>query len=156
MKALLQRVRQASVAVDGQIVGRTGEGLVVLLGVGRYDTRADAEYLARKVAQLRIFPDSEGRMNRSVLEAGGGLLVISQFTLYAATRKGNRPSFEQAAPPDQARELYEYFVTQLRGLGLTVETGVFQAHMEVSLINSGPVTILCESLPESSAASPTL
>jgi len=145
MRALIQRVRNAEVKVDQQVTGRIGHGLVVLLGVGRRDTAADADYLAEKVAHLRVFEDDHGRFQRSVLDCGGAILVVSQFTLYASTRKGRRPSYEAAAPPAMARELYERFVAALRRAGLVVETGVFQAHMEVALLNYGPVTILCES-----------
>jgi len=120
---------------------------LVLLGVAQEDTPADAEYLAEKILGLRIFPDEEGKMNRSVSEAGGGVLVVSQFTLYGDTRKGRRPSFDRAAPPQQARALYEHFVAVLRSRHRPVETGVFQAMMQVHLINDGPVTILCESPP---------
>jgi D-tyrosyl-tRNA(Tyr) deacylase len=145
MKALLQRVRNARVEVDGRVTGAIGEGLLILLGVGRRDTAEEASYLAAKVAHLRVFADEAGRINRSVVETGGSVLLISQFTLYGGTRKGRRPSFDEAAPPELARELYEYFGGQLRALGLTVETGVFQAHMEVTFTNTGPVTLLCES-----------
>lgn len=145
MRAVLQRVREARVEVNGSVTGSIGKGLLVLLGVAREDTTRDADYLAEKVAGLRIFPDEEGKMNRSVQEAGGAVLVVSQFTLYGDTRKGRRPSFDRAAPPEQARALYEYFVQALRARGLPVETGVFQAMMQVHLINDGPVTIICES-----------
>lgn len=145
MRAVLQRVRRAHVEVEGRVVGEIGQGLLVLLGVARTDQPADAEYLAEKILGLRIFPDQEGKMNRSVTEVGGGLLVVSQFTLYGDTRKGRRPSFDQAAPQAQARDLYEYFVRLLRSRHAPVETGVFQAMMQVHLINEGPVTILCES-----------
>jgi D-tyrosyl-tRNA(Tyr) deacylase len=147
MRAVVQRVREARVEVDGKVVGGIGRGLLVLVGVAREDTPRDAEYLAEKIAGLRIFPDQEGKMNRSVQEAGGAVLVVSQFTLYGDTRKGRRPSFDRAAPPEQARSLYEYFVQALRQKGLEVETGVFQAMMQVHLVNEGPVTILCESPP---------
>jgi len=152
MRALLQRVSQARVEVDGRTVGAIGRGLLVLLGVARGDTPADADYLAEKVLGLRIFPDENGKMNRSVMEAGGNLLVVSQFTLYGETRKGRRPSFDQAAPQEQARALYEYFVERLRSHGIRVETGVFQAMMQVHLINEGPVTILCDSPPRTSVS----
>ncbi|MGC8793844.1 MAG: D-aminoacyl-tRNA deacylase [Bryobacteraceae bacterium] len=145
MRAVLQRVREARVEVDGQVVGAIGRGLLVLIGVAREDTARDADYLAEKIVGLRIFPDEQGKMNRDVREAGGSLLVVSQFTLYGDTRKGRRPSFDRAAPQDQARALYEYFVESLRRKGVPVETGVFQAMMQVHLINEGPVTILCES-----------
>ena len=143
---MLQRVKEAHVEVGGTTVGKSGLGLLILVGVTSSDTRRDAEYLAEKIVHLRIFPDEERRMNRSVVEAGGGLLVISQFTLYGDCRKGRRPSFDGAAPPDQARELYEYFVEQLRSMRNTiVETGVFQAEMGVHLVNDGPVTFVLDS-----------
>lgn len=145
MRAVLQRVREARVEVDGQVVGSIGRGLVVLLGIARTDTRADAEYLADKIIGLRIFPDEAHKMNRSVVDAGGALLVISQFTLYGDTRKGRRPSFDEAAPPEQARQLYEYFLAAVRSRQIRCETGIFQAMMDVHLVNEGPVTILCES-----------
>lgn len=145
MRAVLQRVREARVEVDGKTVGAIGRGLLILIGVARHDTQADADYLAEKIVGLRIFPDEEGKMNRSVAEVGGELLVVSQFTLYADTRKGRRPSFDQAAPQQQARDLYEYFLAALRARGMRVETGVFQAMMQVHLVNDGPVTIICES-----------
>lgn len=145
MRAVLQRVSEARVEVNGAVTGAIGRGLLVLLGVAREDTLRDADYLAEKIAGLRIFPDEQGKMNRSVQEVGGAVLVVSQFTLYGDTRKGRRPSFDRAAPPEQARALYEYFVQALRARGLTVETGVFQAMMQVHLVNDGPVTIICES-----------
>jgi len=148
----LQRVKEARVEVEGRTVGAIGRGLLVLLGVARGDTPADADYLAEKVLGLRIFPDAEGKMNLSVMEAGGGLLVVSQFTLYGDTRKGRRPSFDQAAPQEQARALYEHFVQRLRSRQAPVQTGVFQAMMQVHLINEGPVTILCESPARSTPA----
>lgn len=145
MRVVLQRVKQAHVEVAGESKGRIGLGLLILLGVTHADKRADADYLADKILHLRIFPDSEGRMNHSVLEAGGALLVVSQFTLFGSCKKGRRPSFDQAAPPEQARELYEYFVERLRLSNTMVETGVFQAEMEVHLINDGPVTFVLDS-----------
>lgn len=144
MRAVLQRVREACVRVDGQVVGAIGKGLVVLLAVARSDTAAEAHYLAEKITGLRIFPDDAGKMNRDVMETGGALLVVSQFTLYGDTRKGRRPSFDAAAGPEQARALYECFVEACRARGVTVETGVFQAHMAVHLVNDGPVTVICE------------
>ena len=147
MRAVLQRVRQARVEVDGQVVGSIGRGLVVLLGIARTDAPADADYLAEKILGLRIFPDDEGKMNRGLTDIGGSLLVISQFTLYGDTRKGRRPSFDQAAPPQQARGLYEYFLEAVRSRAVPCQAGIFQAMMEVHLINEGPVTIICESRP---------
>jgi len=145
MRALIQRVKRASVEVSGEVVGAIGPGLLILLGVKQGDGPVDAEVLARKCQALRIFEDDDGRMNRSVDEVGGAVLVVSQFTLYADTRKGRRPSFVMAAAPELARELYEQFASHLRQAGLPVETGRFQAHMEVLLLNDGPVTILLES-----------
>ena len=145
MRVVLQRVKQAHVEVAGESKGRIGLGLLILLGVTHADKRADADYLADKILHLRIFPDGQGRMNHSVLEAGGALLVVSQFTLFGSCKKGRRPSFDQAAPPEQARELYEYFVERLRLSNTMVETGVFQAEMEVHLINDGPVTFVLDS-----------
>lgn len=145
MRAVIQRVSQASVSVDGAVVGRIGTGLLVLLGVARGDDEAAAEYLAEKTAGLRIFEDDTGKMNRSVAEAGGSVLVVSQFTLYGDVRKGKRPSFDRAAPPEPANRLYEHFVAQLRAAGIQCETGRFQAMMDVELVNDGPVTILLDS-----------
>ena len=145
MKALLQRASQASVSVAGEVVGRINRGLVVLLGVAAGDTESDAQYLTQKTVNLRIFSDEEGRFNRSALEIKGELLVVSQFTLLADTRKGRRPSFVEAAPPTQAKELFDYFVEQARATGLKVETGRFQEHMLVEIHNDGPVTILLDS-----------
>ncbi len=146
MKAVVQRVSRASVAVDGAVTGAIQRGLLVLLGVATSDTEQSADYLVDKIAGLRIFPDENGKMNRSLADAGGALLVVSQFTLYGDCRKGRRPSFDAAAPPELARNLYEYFVTRARSLQIPVETGVFQAHMDVELINDGPVTLILESL----------
>ena len=145
MKALLQRVTKASVSVAGEVVGRIGHGLVVLLGVANGDTEKDAQYLAQKTTNLRIFSDEVGKFNLSALDINGELLVISQFTLLADARKGRRPSFVEAAPPDQAEKLFDYFVEQLRALGLKVETGRFQQYMQVEIHNDGPVTILLDS-----------
>jgi D-tyrosyl-tRNA(Tyr) deacylase len=145
MRAVVQRVSQAKVTVDGEITGKIGRGLLVLLGVGAGDTRADADYLAEKTIGLRIFEDVGGKMNLSVAEVGGALLVVSQFTLYGDARRGKRPSFDAAAPPQQARELYEYFVEKVRAAGLRCETGRFQEMMQVELVNEGPVTILLDS-----------
>jgi D-tyrosyl-tRNA(Tyr) deacylase len=145
MRAVLQRVSEARVEVDGRVAGEIGRGLLVLLGVAHGDTRADGEYLVRKILGLRVFSDDAGKMNRSVADMGGALLVVSQFTLYGDCRKGMRPSFDQAARPELARELYEAFVTLLRAQGTKVETGIFQADMKVSLVNDGPVTIIIDS-----------
>lgn len=144
MRVVLQRVRQASVEVDGAMVGSIGRGLLVLLGVGKEDTRADADYMVGKVVELRVFPDDAGKMNRSLLEIGGSLLVVSQFTLYGDCRKGRRPSYDQAAVPAIAKELYEYFVDSAKMRGLTVATGTFQASMLVDLTNEGPVTLILD------------
>ena len=144
MKALVQRVTAASVKVDEEVVGRIGPGLVVLLGVGREDTAADADYLAQKVANLRIFPKGEAEFDLSVIDSAGSVLAVSQFTLMADTKKGRRPSFIAAAPPDDARVLYERFIQSLRETGLIVATGVFQEYMHVEIHNDGPVTIWME------------
>jgi D-aminoacyl-tRNA deacylase len=145
MRAVVQRVSWARVEVDGAVMGEIGPGLLVLLGVAKNDTRADAEFLAEKILGLRIFSDEAGKMNRSIAETGGSLLIVSQFTLYGDVRKGRRPSFDLAAPPEQARALYEDFVSVARRSGLKVETGVFQATMAVSLVNEGPATLIVES-----------
>lgn len=145
VRAVVQRVSEASVRVGGATVGQIGPGLVVLLGVGREDAERDAEYLAEKVLNLRIFPDGEGQMNRSVVDAAGGVLVVSQFTLLGDVRRGRRPSYTEAAPPEDADRLYGLFVERLRPSGLEVATGVFRAMMDVSLVNQGPVTILLDS-----------
>ena len=145
MRAVLQRVKEASVLVEGATVGRIGRGLLVLLGVGQGDSEADAEYLAEKTLNLRIFADDAGQMNRSVLDVRGAILVVSQFTLYADTRRGRRPGYSDAAAPEEASRLYERFVAHLRPSGLAVETGVFRAMMEVALVNEGPVTLLLDS-----------
>ena len=144
MRAVVQRVSRAAVRVDGEVVGSCDAGLVVLVGVRHEDTSATAEHLAGRIARLRIFPDEEGRFDRSLVDTGGGALVVSQFTLLADTRKGNRPSFTDAAPPEQAAPLVERFADALRDLGVRVETGVFGAEMEVELVNDGPVTIVLE------------
>jgi len=144
VKALLQRVTEASVSVAGEIVGRIGQGLVVFVGVANGDTEKDAHYLAQRTVNLRIFPDKEGRFNLSVLDIKGELLVVSQFTLLADTRKGRRPSFIEAAPPAPAEALFEQFVQQARTTGLKVETGRFQQYMQVEIHNDGPVTILLD------------
>jgi D-tyrosyl-tRNA(Tyr) deacylase len=145
MRALVQRVSRASVTVENVVTGRIATGLVILLGVTHSDTQSDAEILAQKVTRLRIFPDTNSKMNFSVLDISGDLLVVSQFTLYADTRRGNRPSYSGAARPELAEPLYQYFVDCCRRAGVTVQTGQFQAHMTVELVNDGPVTILCES-----------
>src|SRR5689334_9956094 len=145
MKVVLQRVKEARVDVAGATVGAIQKGLVVLVGVCSSDNREDAEYLADKIVHLRIFPDESRRMNRNLTEAGGALLVVSQFTLYGDCRKGRRPSFDQAAQPEQARNLYDYFVKSLRMRNILVQTGVFQAEMQVHLINDGPVTFVLDS-----------
>jgi D-tyrosyl-tRNA(Tyr) deacylase len=145
MRAVVQRVSRARVTVEGSVAGEIAAGLVILLGVGRDDTSAVAVSTAEKVANLRIFEDDQGKMNRSFLDAGGSALVLSQFTLYGDARGQRRPSFVAAAPPEQAKILYEEFSEALRRLGITVATGVFQAMMSVELINEGPVTILLDS-----------
>jgi D-tyrosyl-tRNA(Tyr) deacylase len=145
MRIVLQRVNSASVEVDGRTVGAIGPGLLVLLGVTHADDRAAADFLAEKIANLRMFADSEGKMNRSVKDIQGSVLVVSQFTLYGDCRKGRRPGFDAAAPPELARTLYDYFVERVKAENLHVETGIFQASMQVSLINHGPVTFILES-----------
>jgi len=145
MRAVVQRVKKSSVNVDNQIIGRIDKGLLVLLGVAKGDTPSDADYLANKIVNLRIFEDGDAKMNRSLLSIGGKMLVVSQFTLLGDCRKGRRPSFAAAASPQKAAELYEYFVQQVRRLGIAVETGRFQAMMEVTLINDGPVTLVLDS-----------
>jgi D-tyrosyl-tRNA(Tyr) deacylase len=145
MRAVLQRVTRARVLVEGDVAGEIGPGLVVLLAVGREDNAATASFMAEKIVNLRIFGDEQGKMNRSLLDAGGAVLAVSQFTLYGDARGQRRPSFIQAAPPEQGRALYEEFVRALRGLGVTVATGVFQTHMSVEIVNDGPVTILLDS-----------
>ncbi len=145
MKALLQRVTGASVSVAGEVVGSVGRGLVVFVGVANEDTEKDAQYLAQKMVNLRIFADEEGKFNLSALDIKGELLLVSQFTLLADTRKGRRPSFVEAAPPARAEELFDYFVEQASAAGLKVETGRFQQYMQVEIHNDGPVTILLDS-----------
>lgn len=144
MRAAVQRVSRAQVTVEGRVTGKIGAGLVILLGVGRDDTAAAASALAEKIANLRIFEDEQGKMNRSLLETRGSALVVSQFTLYADARGQRRPSFMRAAPPEQAKTLYEEFTGTLAALGVCVATGVFQAMMSVELVNEGPVTILLD------------
>ena len=145
MRLVIQRVREARVEVDGCPTGSIAAGLLVFVAVARTDTPADARYLIEKLLGLRIFPDEAGKMNRSVVDVNGSLLVVSNFTLYGDCGKGRRPAFDLAAPPEQARSLYEYFVENLRLRGVPVETGVFQAAMSVHLVNDGPVTLICES-----------
>ena len=145
MRAVVQRVSRARVTVNGETTGEIGLGLLVLLGVGAGDTRTEADYLVEKTIGLRIFEDAGGKMNLSVAEVGGALLVVSQFTLYGDARRGKRPSFDGAAPPERARELYEYFVAKVRASGVRSETGRFQETMQVELVNEGPVTILLDS-----------
>lgn len=145
MLAVIQRVRQAHVKVDGEVTGSIDAGLLILLGISRDDSRADADYLVDKIAALRIFQDENGKMNKSLRDTGGGLLVVSQFTLYGDCTKGRRPSFDRAAPAETARALYDHFVSAARSSGIPTETGKFQAVMTVHLINEGPVTLICES-----------
>jgi len=145
MRAVVQRVSRAQVTVNGIVTGKIGRGLLVLLGVSRGDREADADYLADKITGLRVFEDRDGKMNLPVAEISGGVLVVSQFTLYGDVRRGKRPSFDAAAPPEQARQLYEYFVERIRAAGLPCQTGRFQEMMEVELVNDGPVTILLDS-----------
>jgi D-tyrosyl-tRNA(Tyr) deacylase len=145
MRAVVQRVLRAQVSVGGEVIGRIGPGLLVLIGVSKADTQADADYLAAKITGFRIFDDPEGKMNLSLAETNGAVLAVSQFTLYGDVRRGKRPSFDEAAPPEHARDLYEYFVTKIRQAGFICETGRFQAMMQVELVNDGPVTILLDS-----------
>jgi D-tyrosyl-tRNA(Tyr) deacylase len=145
VRLVIQRVKESKVTVSGSTTGAIRSGLLVLIGISREDTRAEADYMLDKVLGLRIFPDESGKMNRNIVEAGGALLLVSQFTLYGDCRKGRRPSFDRAAPPQQAQTLYEYFVDAARQGTVQVETGVFQAAMEVHLVNDGPVTILLDS-----------
>ena len=145
MRFLIQRVTRACVRVDGKLEAAIGPGLLVFIGIAAIDGIADADYMAGKLVNLRVFSDSEGRMNRSAAEVNAALLLVSQFPLYGDCRKGRRPSFDAAAPPDKARDLYDYLVTRIREKGLLTETGVFQASMQVELVNDGPVTLLLES-----------
>ena len=145
MRAVIQRVSESSVVVEGLLQGKIGEGLLVLLGVAVTDSEKDADYLAEKIVHLRVFNDEQGKMNLSLKDKGGSMLVVSQFTLYGDARKGRRPSYTDAARPEAASALYEYFVNRVMSHGVHVETGVFQAMMKVSLINEGPVTILLDS-----------
>jgi D-aminoacyl-tRNA deacylase len=145
LRAVVQRVSRCRVTVDGNVIGEIGAGLLVLLGVSKTDNEAAADYLVEKIIGLRIFEDAEGKMNLSVQDSGGSVLVVSQFTLYGDVRRGKRPSFDAAARPEEAKRLYEYFVSKVRAAGLYCETGQFQAMMEVELVNSGPVTIMVDS-----------
>jgi D-tyrosyl-tRNA(Tyr) deacylase len=145
MRAVVQRVSRARVTVGDEVTGETSRGLLVLLGVGNEDDQASADYLSDKIVGLRIFEDDSGKMNKSVTDVGGGVLVVSQFTLYGDVRRGKRPSFADAAPPEKARALYQYFVERIRAAGLRCETGKFQEMMQVELVNDGPVTILLDS-----------
>lgn len=145
MRAILQRVSSASVRVEGQVIGQIESGFLVLLGIAADDTPEDVSYLAGKICGLRVFEDDEGKMNRSIEETGGAMLIVSQFTLYGDCRKGRRPSFIDAARPEVAVPLYERFLDEVRGYGIRVETGQFQAQMEVSLVNDGPVTMMIDS-----------
>ena len=145
MRAVVQRVSRATVTIDEKVTGEIGQGLLVLLGVGQNDSESDAEYCAEKICGLRIFEDDQGKMNRSLLDDGGSVLAVSQFTLYGDVRRGKRPSFDAAARPEQAKRLYEYFVEKIRAAGLRCETGRFQEMMHVALVNEGPVTILIDS-----------
>jgi len=146
MKAVIQRVSRAQVRVEGQIIGEIGKGFLVLLGIGKGDGPKEADELLEKILHLRIIEDAQGKMNLSLLDVGEGLMVVSQFTLYADCRKGRRPSFSEAGPPQEAQVLYEYFISRARRRGLQVVAGVFQAKMEVELVNFGPVTILLDTL----------
>lgn len=145
MRVILQRSKESKVTVDGEITGKIDKGIVLLVGVTHDDTEEDADYLAEKISGLRIFEDEDGKMNLSIKDIGGDILSVSQFTLYADTRKGRRPSFVHVAKPEQAQRLYEYFNKQLKKKGLKVETGIFGAMMEVSILNDGPVTIIMDS-----------
>ena len=145
MRAVVQRVSRAQVSVGEEVIGRIGAGLLVLLGVSKSDTQADVDYLVTKIVGLRIFDDAEGKMNWSLAKIHGAVLAVSQFTLYGDVRRGKRPSFDEAAPPELASELYESFVAKIREAGFTCETGRFQATMQVELVNDGPVTILLDS-----------
>ena len=145
MKAVIQRVKSASVSVDGRVAGRTGAGLLILLGVGEADSSDDVAFMSDKISNMRIFEDGQGKMNLSLLDMGGGALVVSQFTLYADTSRGRRPGFNLAAKPDKAKALYEEFAESLRRRGIHTETGEFGAHMEVELVNEGPFTVILQS-----------
>jgi D-tyrosyl-tRNA(Tyr) deacylase len=145
MRIVIQRVKEARVEAEGRVTGSIGTGLLVLVGVAKTDSYQDADYLVDKVLGLRIFPDDSGKMNRSVLDVNGSLLIVSNFTLYGDCRKGRRPSFDLAADPERAQELYQYFVSRARTAAITVETGIFRASMSVHLVNDGPVTLSCDS-----------
>jgi len=145
MRIVIQRVKEARVEVNGQVSGAIGVGLVLLLGIAKTDTHQDADYLIEKILNLRIFPDDSGKMNRSLLEMNGALLIVSNFTVYGDCHKGRRPSFDLAADPEKAQQMYQYFVEKARKLPVSVETGVFRASMSVYLVNDGPVTLSCES-----------
>jgi D-tyrosyl-tRNA(Tyr) deacylase len=145
MRAVVQRVKRAQVTVNGEVTGKIDRGLLVFIGVGHDDAETDADYVADKIAGLRVFEDQNGKMNLAVADVGGAVLAVSQFTLYGDVRRGKRPSFDAAAPPEKARSLYEYFVERVRATGLRCETGRFQEMMEVELVNDGPVTILIDS-----------
>ncbi len=145
MRIILQRVKEASVKVEGDVIAQIGKGALVLLGAGKEDSEHDVEYLVDKIVNLRIFEDEEGKMNLSVIDSGGEVLIVSQFTLYGDCRKGRRPSFDKAAPPDIAEDLYELFVEKIRERGVKVETGKFRAMMDVHLVNWGPVTLMLDS-----------
>jgi D-tyrosyl-tRNA(Tyr) deacylase len=148
MRIVIQRVKEARVEVEGRVSGAIGVGLVVLVGIAKTDVYQDADYLLDKIFSLRIFPDDAGKMNRSIMDVNGGLLIVSNFTVYGECRKGRRPSFDLAADPDKARDLYQYFVDRARLAAITVETGVFRASMSVYLVNEGPVTLSCDSVHE--------
>jgi D-tyrosyl-tRNA(Tyr) deacylase len=147
MRLLIQRVSRAEVRVGNTVAGRISRGILAFVGIAAADTTKDADYLADKLVHLRIFPDTQGKMNLSAIDVRGSLLLVSQFTLYGDCRRGRRPAFDSAAPPDRARELYDYFAGKVRQSGLLTQTGVFQSHMEVDLTNDGPVTLLLESPP---------
>ncbi|MCL5037680.1 MAG: D-aminoacyl-tRNA deacylase [Chloroflexi bacterium] len=145
MRAVIQRVTESVVTVDGKVLGRIDDGLLILLGVGADDEKADADYMAEKIANLRIFRDEEGKMNLSLIDTGGKALIISQFTIYGDCRKGRRPGFTDAAPPDKGKSLYEYFIEKMKDLGVVTGQGEFGAMMKVSLVNDGPVTFILDS-----------
>ena len=147
MRALVQRVSEASVTVNGSVTGKIGTGLLIFLGVKNGDTKVQAEELARRVISLRVFPDEKDKMNRSLVDVSGELLIVPQFTLYGNTKKGNRPSYSEAAKPELAEYLYDYFVDTCRNKAIPVSVGLFQARMEVRLVNQGPVTLMCDSDP---------